>query len=540
MESIKILDCTLRDGGYYNNWDFDLDLVQEYLNAMSESRIDLVEIGLRSFIGGKYYGPFFYSTDDFLRELNIPEGLNVGVMINAKEYIKDDQPNFDLLNKAFTKKIDSPLHFIRIAAHIHEIENTAALISCLKEKGYVVGLNVMQISNADNAKQEEMFESISRIKELDVLYFADSVGNLVDQDIIDIVGRVKKYWKKPIGIHTHNNRGRAVQNSIQAIRQGVTWIDSTISGMGRGAGNSQTEYLLLELKELKIKEYKTESLFDLVLGPFQELKEKYKWGQSLSYFISATHNIHPTYIQEMNSDPHQKPEKLIRTIQALKEIEATSFSVDKLISASKTGVQNCEGDWSPKSFIKSKNILILGPGPSSSKHKTGIENFIKKNKPFVIALNSSLNYDESLISLYAASHPFRLYSEVTGYKKLNKPLVTPLALWPESLREKVSGTTIFNYGLNINQDDFISNEFSCVLPNRLVVSYALAMAIQASPEKIFLAGFDGYEKGNQKQEEMEISLGVIEKLFPSNIELISITPTTYNLRQESLYSPKVH
>ena len=88
MENIKILDCTLRDGGYYNNWDFDQDLVQEYLTAMSESNIDRVEIGLRSFVSGKYYGPFFYTTDDFLNEINIPKDLCVGVMINAKEFIK--------------------------------------------------------------------------------------------------------------------------------------------------------------------------------------------------------------------------------------------------------------------------------------------------------------------------------------------------------------------------------------------------------------------------------------------------------------------
>ena len=100
-KTLTILDCTLRDGGYYNNWDFDSDLVETYLNAMSQASIDVIEIGFRSPPKQSFMGPFVYSLDDYLETLPLPKKILIGVMINAKEYLNSPEDPVELINKLF-------------------------------------------------------------------------------------------------------------------------------------------------------------------------------------------------------------------------------------------------------------------------------------------------------------------------------------------------------------------------------------------------------------------------------------------------------
>ena len=118
---IKHLDCTLRDGGYYNNWDFDSNLVSDYLQSLDSLNVDFVEIGFRSLNNNSFKGGFAYSTDAFLKYLNIPKGLSkkIGVMINGSE-ISEVQTQFKNLNKLFNSKSKSPVSLVRIACHYHE------------------------------------------------------------------------------------------------------------------------------------------------------------------------------------------------------------------------------------------------------------------------------------------------------------------------------------------------------------------------------------------------------------------------------------
>ena len=121
MKTIKILDCTLRDGGYYNNWDFSKELVNDYLKAISESGIKSVEIGFRSLKENKLNGPNFFSTDNYINILKIPKNLNIGVMINVSELISFKQNYNKILDKLFKNKNKSKINFVRLASHFSEI-----------------------------------------------------------------------------------------------------------------------------------------------------------------------------------------------------------------------------------------------------------------------------------------------------------------------------------------------------------------------------------------------------------------------------------
>ena len=245
---MKILDCTLRDGGYYNNWEFDKDLIKEYLKVMDDIKVDYVEIGFRFLDKIRTKGQCAYSDESFLKSLKIPKNLKIGIMINASDFV-NSKDIISLAKKNFVHKKNSLISLVRIACHYNEIKSTVPLINWLKKSGYMVGVNIMQIPELSF---KDIKNSVIHIKKskADILYFADSLGSLNSEKTIKIIKKIRLFWNGPMGIHTHDNMGRALENSISAIENSVEWIDSTVTGMGRGPGNTR---LNMQFWNLKIK-----------------------------------------------------------------------------------------------------------------------------------------------------------------------------------------------------------------------------------------------------------------------------------------------
>jgi len=239
---IKILDCTLRDGGYYNNWDFSNDLVNDYLKTMSLVGVDYVELGFRSFQTKDFKGPTWYTTDSYLESLSIPKNLIVGVMVNVSELISHPSGFAKATRLMFAKAKKSKVELVRLACHFEEFNQAAKVGKILQKLGYFVTINLMQISE----QSEEKIISIAKMAKKNppnVLYFADSLGGMSSNQISNIVETFRRHWHGALGIHTHNNLNNAVANSLSALDLGVTWLDSTVTGMGRGPGNAQTEQI---------------------------------------------------------------------------------------------------------------------------------------------------------------------------------------------------------------------------------------------------------------------------------------------------------
>ena len=306
-DKIKILDCTLRDGGYYNNWQFKKELINEYLKVMQLIKVDYVEIGFRFIDKIKTKGPCAYSEENFLKSLKIPENLKIGIMINAADYVYS-KDILSLVQKNFIIKKKSIISLVRIACHSNELELIKPLVNWLKRSGYKVGINIMQIPELSF---KEIKKSVLLIKKTkaDILYFADSLGSLNSIKTRKIIKNIRLFWKGPMGIHTHDNMGKAMENSIAAINNSVEWIDSTVTGMGRGPGNTKTEYAILELKSKKLSNYKLVSLLKLIKDYFDPLKEKYKWGSNPYYYFAGLNSIHPSFVQEMLTSNFYNPRK---------------------------------------------------------------------------------------------------------------------------------------------------------------------------------------------------------------------------------------
>jgi 4-hydroxy 2-oxovalerate aldolase len=537
---IKILDCTLRDGGYYCGWDYTKELISEYLNCISHSNIDALELGLRTPNTNKFLGPLAFTTDQFLNSLPLPRNMDIVVMINAKDFITNGKADQELLSKSFGHKSSSPVTMVRIAAHFEEVPFLGEMGKFLSDNGYSVAINLMQSGGKTREEIKWAVKNISQFQNFKILYFADSLGNMNQDDVKEIITWIKEEWDGEIGIHTHDNMGRAISNTLMAIEMGASWADATILGMGRGAGNAKIEYLLLELKRLGVKKFFPEAIFPLVLGSFLQLQEKYKWGPNLLYYLSADCKIHPTFIQELLGRNHQDPAVMINAIEKLKDSNSTSYTNNKLIRAMEIKHTDSVGDWNPRGFFKNKNILILGAGPSLIRHKEATEDFIKRKRPVVIALNTKHIIDPSLIDYYIACHPMRLLLESDKYKSLNRPLLTPFNSLPDFVKEKVRGIQVFNYGLKLSPGKFSIEENTCGIPTPLAIGYALAIVSQGGAEEgaknIFLAGFDGYGSHDPRQMEMEEIFNLFQSLN-LEIPLKAVTPTTYSIDETSIYSP---
>ncbi|MDA1091488.1 MAG: aldolase catalytic domain-containing protein [Proteobacteria bacterium] len=536
MTDINVLDCTLRDGGYYNDWDFLPDLVENYLTAISKTGVHTVEIGFRFPPQDKFLGAFAYCTDDYLRKLPIPKSLEIAVMVNAKDLVSGPGTSADVVDRMFQTAKKSPVSLVRIAAHVREIDDCREGVLRLKELGYKVGFNIMQVATHEPAVLEEATRKISAWDSVDVLYFADSLGNMDSNQVTDIMGCFRKHWQGPIGMHAHDNMGNALSNSMAALDNGATWIDGTVCGMGRGAGNVRTEFLLVEMRRRGYGDFHADAIFPLALNDIENLRQTYQWGSNLFYFLSGAYGIHPTYVQEMLKTGDQNTSDAISALDHLHQDDARSYSHDRLRQALKLGTIDYEGTWDATGWADGRDILILGSGPWIKNHFQAVEDFIDRVKPRVICLNTSTPLSHDKIDAFAACQAIRVATESAHYGSLGAPLIAPAAEIGTETQATIGEGGLLDYGVCVTPNTFDFAATACKIPHQLVAAYALAFSNAAGAKRILLAGFDGYEPGNPLQEKMEEVFHIYQQLANS-VPIVAVTPTTNSIPQMSLFAP---
>ena len=529
-----LLDCTLRDGGYYNNWDFEPELVQDYLHAMAAISIDYVELGFRGFPATGFRGAFAYTTDHFLRGLKIPDGLKVGVMVNASEVLGHPDGLLPALSRLFVPAAQSTVRLVRLACHVHEFE--AALPACdwLRQQGYVVGINLMQVADRDPAEIEQLARRAQAFP-LDVLYFADSMGSLSPDQTSEVIQALRQGWSGALGIHAHDNCSMALANTLRALDDGVRWVDTTVTGMGRGPGNVRTEYLIIELMARRDRPVNVAPLFGLISRYLQPLQQRHGWGTNPYYFLAGVHGIHPTYIQEMLADSRYAEEDLLVVIDFLKHQGGKKYNPGTLESARHFYSGEPQGNWSPAELIAGREVLLLGSGPGVARHRQGIEYYIRRAKPFVIALNTQSDIASELIDARAACHPFRLMADCQEHVRLPQPLITPAHMLPGEVRAALGGKRMLDYGISVQPGVFEFAGKHCILPTSLVAAYALAVAASGKAARTLLAGFDGYSADDPRTLEVNQLLEAYQHV-PGAPELLAITPTRYQIPRSSIYA----
>ena len=523
MNKIYHIDCTLRDGGYYNLWNFEESLVKKYLDSMDKLDIDFVEIGFRFLKDTSNLGLYASTTEKHLSKLKIPKRLKLATMINIGEFNKLNLNNE--LNKLFFPRKKSKISLVRIATHKNEIDIAIQASKILKKKGYLTAINLMQISEIKNYELSSILKKINK-KYLDIFYFADSLGSLDQNQTTKICNIIKRFWKKPFGIHAHDNMEGALQNTVVSFKNGASYLDSTILGMGRGPGNTKTELLCSFLNTIKVKNYKLLFLTDIVDDHFAKLKKKYMWGTNLYYYLSAKYKIHPTYIQNMLSEKRYEENEIMLAIENLKLQKCKSCN-PTIYKNSKKFLSQTKFNKVQNQIFKNKKILILANGPSLKKNMKKINNFIKKNKPIVISLNFIKDLKiGTKVNFLGICHPSRIISEIKSIPS-NIKLITPFSSFNKELKSLTKSFKKIDYGLKIEDRNFNYFNTHCVLEKILVLPYILSFLYSSKVNSIYFAGLDGYENNKIHRRENNKILSKFNSLNQNSLKFL--TPTLYKI-----------
>ena len=535
MTELRVLDCSLRDGGYYNQWDFGPELRDAYLRCMGAISIDAVEVGFRSAVSKGFAGAHYFTTDEYLSRIPLPANAEIAVMTNASDFLADQAGPAACVERLFNTRAQSPVGLVRVAAHYEQAAEVVPALRRLKDLGYQVALNLMQVSE----RSETDLATTARIAAdagVDILYIADSLGVLDGERVTQIIETLRQSWHGDLGIHTHDNMLRALDNSLAAVRAGAKWVDGTVLGMGRGPGNVRTEFLLLQFNQAFGTNYNALPIIDLIRDEFEPLQQRYGWGPNPYYFLSAVHSIHPTYIQEMMSDRRYSSEDIAHAIEFLKNSGSRSFRSDTLHKATSFYGKAATSSRDVSGWARGRPMLLVARGPGAERHRDGLLRFIERYQPIVLALNRFVAVPEEAIDAWAACHPMRLGAELGLYEGIRKPLVAPLSELPAHYRSRMPEIEVLDYGLGIEAGRFEFHAHGCAIPKPLVAAYACAFANSAGASRVFLAGFDGFPLGDPRQSEMAEVFDLYQNT-PETAPLIAITPTTHAIETASVYDP---
>ena len=312
MNDFKILDCTLRDGGYYTDWYFNKSLVRDLVKSLDNSGVEIIEMGYKSPIKG---GPYRKCNDGFIKSVvDFDINAKLAFMIDVKDFLVDSKINTDLMLDVI--KPSNTFKICRVAAKYHEIEYLPEIVNLLQSLGYEVICNIMATSLLSK-NQINDFTNITEKLNLTAIYIADSYGALYPNNVSEIFNNPKIN-----GIHTHDNMGLAFANCIAAIDKGAEYIDGTITGMGRGVGNVTTEQLIAYNSTTSINS----NLLN-VIDKFLHLKSQYKWGTNPLYHKAGQEHIHPLYLQDLNQSNLSNKQIL----EVLDDLSGNNSYDDKLL-----------------------------------------------------------------------------------------------------------------------------------------------------------------------------------------------------------------
>ena len=246
-------------------------------------------------------------------------------------------------------------------------------------------------------------------------------------------------------------------------------------------------------------------------------------------------NIHPSFIQGMLTDNRYGTLEILGVLDNLKSEGGKKFNKEILEMRSQSYAQKTKGSWDPKDIIKNREVLILGSGPGVKNYKKELEIFIKKNKLFVIALNTQNSINSKLINRRAVCNTLRLLTDHKLFKFLPQKLIIPYQRLSNLIKKKFSSVKKLDFGVEVKNDRFQFMKSSAIIPNTLAISYALGIANSGKAKKIYIAGFDGYDEEDPKKREMDELFFLYQSLIKKT-ELVSITPTKYNIKSTSIHN----
>ncbi len=295
-QEIKVLDCTIRDGGLMNDHLFDDEIVKAVYSACVDAGIDYMEVGYinsKRIFSPAEHGAWKFCTEDDIRRIvgENDTSLKLSAMADAEkcDYHEDILPCGQ-----------SVLDMIRVATYIHQIPLALDMIKDANDKGYETTVNLMAVSTVSEGELDKALELLAN-SEVGTIVIVDSFGALYSEQIHLLVEKYMKYAEpngKQVGIHTHNNQQLAFANTIEAVIKGVNRLDASMAGFGRGAGNCPVELLVGFLHNPKLR---LRPILQCIQQHIEPLREKLNWGFDTPYMLTGSLNQHPRTAMTFNA-----------------------------------------------------------------------------------------------------------------------------------------------------------------------------------------------------------------------------------------------
>ena len=511
---VDIVDCTLRDGGYYTDWDFEQGLVYSYLAAVKETPIGTVELGYRSPKKKSYHGKYFYLSKKTLLHARkkLRDDQKIAIMLNAKDCNVDNILDLVL-------PVSNEIDIVRFAVAPNDLENCIKCVRKLSHLNLKFALNIMYLHQYVND-----FEKIAFLENIDVsldyVSFVDSYGSVFPNDISSLFKIAADTLPQKLGFHGHANIDLAFANALMALDNGCTGVDCTFLGMGRGAGNLQTELFLAYLSKNQEKPINNFLMTDFI-EKLAVLKRKYEWGTSLPYMVSGLNSVPQGEVMELLSKNRYSLNSCLKTI--LKEENEQQYLSDKI----KTD-----------NFPKKEKALIIGGGNTVKNIYHDIITLIKREQP-ILFLSSIKYFDQFIEDVIANKLDCFIILSGDEYQKIRKEQLELVA--ENSLNVKF----IFSNNIEKKFTDFTGIIFYAEIPNRFdsldkqnPINVCFEMCKLADVSEIQLVGFDGYidnlnDNLDLQNETEDFILEYIEK--NQNISLTSLTKTIYPIETDSIF-----
>lgn len=509
-----ILDCTFRDGGYYTNWDFDVSLVDQYFQALARLAVDTVEIGYVGNAQGQYYGGFYYLTPEDCSAYKqcLRADQQVAVMINLKEF----KPSH--IADRFYRYV-GVVDMVRMAVAPSNVQEANALARELKKLGFRVGLNLMYLSSYYNAVDDVLADVDPSLYAC--VSLVDSYGACMPQQVKTAVAQAKRFLDVPIGFHGHNNIELAFANALAALEAEVDYLDSTITGMGRGAGNLKTELIVSYLESKGSPPGVNSDLLALgaLVERFEAMQRVFGWGSNLPYIISGLNSLPQKDVMDWLGKARYSTSAIVAALRG---------------ACSEQFFDETEYPLLPKR-LANQPVLIVGGGPTVKQHAQAIARFIAKTGAVVV--HSSLRHLALLKGDVGSTFVCLPGHEVAkSYDALTPDvsLVVQAAprfkgTLPANFQGAVYQTVLFDQG-----EDKKLGPISDSGP----LALALGAARDFGTNNIYLVGFDGYVNASMSQQELanetQQFLNACIAANPSR-SLVSLTPTAYRVDTDSVY-----
>ena len=505
---MQILDCTFRDGGYYTNWDFSEEIVCSYISGMNSLPIDYIELGYRNNPGEEYLGKFGYCPVYLFKQIRELSTKKLAVMLNEKNTKVEDLEHL-------TEPIKGLVDMIRIAVDPQNLLRAITLAKAVKDQGFEVGFNIMYMSKWE--QYDGFYEQLRGVDGVaDILNMVDSFGGVMPNEVVEIIRKLREVVSCQIGFHGHNNLQMGLFNTLTAIESGVDSVDVTVLGMGRGAGNLNTELLLTYLNKEGL-EVDFNVLGDVITA-FQPLFDTYKWGTQLPYMISGVNSLPQKEVMALVTNRVYSFDSIVRGLQNKK---------DKVEDNAKYPELNED---------KYEDVIIVGGGQSPVDHLEGITNFIKHKKNVALVFATArhaghflgLNVPQYYCLLGRESK--RLKKNVSAKQFKAKCVLPP---YPRKL-----GTDVPVYAEKATYE-LPSIEFTTQYQDSCT-TLAIQTALDICMGDIYIVGYDGYPGSILSEKEMALSyenktlLEEFEKY--TGHKMISLTPSLYpELEVKSVY-----